>query len=301
MASVADLRVEVNWRARTDWLPLAALPMTAVWIASDWPPWAFMWTIAVSVYAGCKWLSLGDGLAALRPSLSRILGYLFLWPGMDAKAFLAPARQVDRPGAHEWLPAVGKVLLGAILIAAAVSLVDRDATAAAWIGMAGIVFVLHFGLFHLLSIAWRRQGVDAPPVMKAPLLATSLADFWGRRWNLAFRDLARAYVFRPLAGRVGPAGATMAAFLVSGVVHDVVISLPARGGYGLPTLYFAIHGAGLLFERSRLCRRIGTSRGRIPSGCGRLFTAAVTLGPLFLLFHRPFIENVIVPMLGGRT
>ena len=293
MASVADSRAHTNWRALAAWLPLAILPMTAAWIAADWPPWALMWSLAVSVYAGCKWLSLGDGIAAWRSSARRILGYLFLWPGMDARAFLAPARQVDRPGFAEWLAAAGKVLLGAILIGVAAPFVERSPTAAAWIGMAGIVLVLHFGLFHLLSIAWRRQGIDAPPIMNSPLLATSLADFWGRRWNLAFRDLASAHVFRPLAGRVGPAGATMAAFLVSGVVHDVVISLPPRGGYGLPTLYFAIHGAGLLFERSRLGLRLGTRRGIT----GRIFTAVVTLAPLCLLFHPTFIANVIVPML----
>ena len=214
---------------------------------------------------------------------------------MNARPYFASARPIERPGLHEWHLAMGKMLFGGMLIAAATRFVDRYPLVAAWTGLVGIVFVLHFGLFHLLSILWRRQGIDAPPIMNAPLLATSLADFWGRRWNLAFRDLASAYVFRPLVGQVGAAGATMAAFLVSGVIHDVVISFPARGGYGLPTLYFAIHGAGLLFERSRLGQRIGTRRGVT----GRLFTAAVTLSPLPLLFHRPFIENVIVPMLGG--
>ena len=35
------------------------------------------------------------------------------------------------------------------------------------------------------------------------LLARSLADFWGRRWNTAFNVLADRYGFRRLAPRVG--------------------------------------------------------------------------------------------------
>lgn len=85
----------------------------------------------------------------------------------------------------------------------------------------------------------------------------------------------------------------MAVFVVSGAVHDAVISIPARGGFGLPTFYFVIQGVGVLFERSRLGKRIGTRNGVI----GWLYCAVVTLGPVFLLFHQPFVERVVVPML----
>jgi alginate O-acetyltransferase complex protein AlgI len=179
------------------------------------------------------------------------------------------------------------------LIAAAASIVEREPLIAAWTGMTGIVFALHFGLFHLLSVAWRRAGVDAQPIMDAPVAAASLSEFWGSRWNLAFRDLAHNYVFRPLVSRVGLAGATLAVFLVSGIVHDAVISIPARGGFGLPTLYFLIQGAGVLFQRSRLGKRLGTRRG----WTGWVFCAVMVLGPVGLLLHRAFIERVIVPML----
>ena len=85
----------------------------------------------------------------------------------------------------------------------------------------------------------------------------------------------------------------MAVFLVSGGIHDAVISIPAGGGYGLPTLYFAIQGGGVLLERSWPGKRIGLRRGL----AGRLFCAAVILGPVFVLFHDPFLERVIIPML----
>jgi hypothetical protein len=52
-----------------------------------------------------------------------------------------------------------------------------------------LVLVLYFGSFHLLSCAWRSAGVDAHPLMNWPLAAESVSEFWGRRWNTAFRDL----------------------------------------------------------------------------------------------------------------
>jgi hypothetical protein len=108
----------------------------------------------------------------------------------------------------------------------------------------------------------------------------------------SFRDLAHAFVFRPLVGTWGVAGATIAVFCVSGLIHDLVISGAAGAGFGGPTIYFLIQAAGLLIERSHVGKRVGLGRGCV----GWVFCAIVTLGPVGLLFHRPFIECVAVPM-----
>ena len=291
MASVTKIRNRHASR-RAGWLPLALLPIAVFSVGVEWPPWLLMWSLAFSIFFGLKWLSAIDCLRICEPTVGRTLGYLLLWPGMNAKAFLSSSQRIERPRLYEWLLSVAKIMLGIVLLAIAAESINRSPWLAGCVGMVGIVFTLHCGLFHLLSILWRRAGINARPIMNAPILASSLGNFWGQRWNLAFRDLAHAYVFRPLVGRLGVAGATMAVFITSGIVHDLVISLPAQGGFGLPTLYFVIQGVGVLFEHSHLAKKIGLQKGI----AGRLFCSFVILGPILLLLHRPFIDRVVVPM-----
>jgi hypothetical protein len=220
------------------------------------------------------------------------------WPGLDAKAFLdpRPLPRESRPTSGEWWFAVAKLALGVALTWGLVPLVPPELPILrAWVGMTGLIFLLHFGSFHLLSCAWRAVGVDAKPLMVWPILAGNVSDFWGRRWNTAFRDLAHRFLFRPLAGWLGARAAVASGFLFSGIVHDLVISVPAGGGYGLPTLYFAIQGLGLLVERSKFGRSLGLGSG----WRGRLFAVVVIVGPACGLFHRPFILGVMLPFLAA--
>ncbi|TWU12447.1 hypothetical protein CA54_12710 [Symmachiella macrocystis] len=292
MASVTNLRSNHDAKLAA-WLPLFVLPVVAMWSTRNSAAWLCMWALAFSIYAGLKWLSYSKYVENHVCTVRRAIGYLVAWPGMDAKSFLSTSRNVAPPHPREWCAAVAKTVIGCALIGIAVALVDWNIWVAGWMGMVGITLALHFGVFHLLSTAWRQAGIDACPIMHAPLLATSLNNFWGKRWNLAFRDLAHTYVFRMCVGRWGIAAATMAVFVVSGVIHDVVISLPARAGYGLPTLYFVVQGAGVMFERSRLGKHLGLRHGAV----GRIYCAALILAPVGLLFHPPFVERVVVPML----
>jgi hypothetical protein len=257
-----------------------------------------MWGVAIAIYAACKLATWARARTAPAPWW-RHAGYLLLWPGMDARAFLT--RPAPAPPAREWLTgglacAVGiAALLGAGPTAATP---DRAWTAGA-LGLTGLVLTLHFGLFQWASCAWRRAGVDAAPIMRAPWRATSLTEFWGRRWNVAFRDLTHAALFAPLRARLGAAPALVVGFVCSGVVHDAVVSLPAGGGYGGPTAYFALQGLAVLGERSRTGRRLGLGRG--PAGWA--FTMALLVLPLGWLFHGRFLEQVVAPFvaaLGGR-
>src|SRR5262249_42078915 len=113
-----------------------------------------------------------------------------------------------------------------------------------WTGMTGFILLLHFGVFHILSMLWRRAGVAATPLMQNPLKARSVTEFWGARWNTAFNRIAFDFAYRPLRRRSTPFTAMLLVFGLSGLIHELVISVPARAGYGLPTAYFLIQGLG---------------------------------------------------------
>jgi alginate O-acetyltransferase complex protein AlgI len=254
-----------------------------------------MWTIALALFAVCKWLTWQAARSSgLAPGAPRSAGYLFGWVGMDARAFLRGAAGGAKPAPAEWIFAASKTAFGAALLWLMLRRAPEESVLLrGWIGLTGLVFLLHFGVFHLLALAWQGAGIDAPPIMRAPILATSVAEFWGKRWNVAFHQIVHDLAFRPLRLKLGPAPATLVVFFLSGLVHEAVISLPARGGYGLPTIYFLLQGLAVLWERSRLGRQFGFGRG----WTGWLWALACTAGPAGLLFHPPFITRVILPFL----
>jgi alginate O-acetyltransferase complex protein AlgI len=218
------------------------------------------------------------------------------WPGIDAGRFLGAGRNAEPVSTREALRAFACVALGAALIWGVARLGARaEPILGGWLGMWGIVLLLHFGALRLLSILWRSAGIDARPVMREPVRAASLAEFWGSRWNTAFRDAARRLVFTPVARRLGSTAGAVAAFLASGLAHELVISVPARGGYGLPTAYFLLQGAAVLFERTRVARKLRLGQG----WRGRAFTGVVALVPAFWLFPPRFVERVTLPMLAA--
>lgn len=269
------------------------LPALAWWTTRDLPAWVTMWALAGSLFFALKLVTLTvvDGKSG---SAARAWAYVTLWPGMDAGAFLFD-RADKAPGAHsgELGFAILKMLGG--LLAGGWAALNADSAPpmlVGWVGMVGIIFTLHFGLLHVVSWGWRRAGVTAPPIMRAPIASDSLSDFWGGRWNKAFADAARRFLFRPTVRRLGARSAGALVFLVSGLVHEVVVSLPSRGGWGGPTLYFLLQGAGMAVEKSAMGRRFGLSSGLR----GWLWMALCTAGPLPLLFHAPFVHRVIVPL-----
>ena len=334
-------------RSTLDWLPLLILPAVALALRDFMADWVFMWAMAFALFAGCKWLTYRKAVTnGVAFSMGRTLGYLFGWVGMKADVFTLGKRP-RIPTTVEWIHASGRILAGAALVWGAARMILPFAPLlSGWVAMFGIILLLHFGTFQLLALMWQRFGVAVEPLMRAPLQATSLGDFWGARWNTGFHAVAHEFLFRPLSRflgsfdfqqrsrlgvlelrqKVGQASrlprprcdrsplapsapdrrdarptsrfAIMAlpvlgVFLVSGLIHEIVITLPARGGYGLPTAYFLLQSLGLVLERSALSRRLGLGAGLR----GRLFAIAVAAAPAFWLFPPVFVRNVILPML----
>lgn len=275
--------------------PVLLVP-TGVWlIAHRLAPWILMWALSIAIFASLKWLTWWQVSRRIGPcSGGRSLAYLFLWPGMDAAAFLGNRPRPSAPSAGEVIAATGSVALGAALFWGAPRLVrSADPLIVGWVGLLGLIFLLHFGAFHLASVFWRWRGIEATPLMRAPIAARSLGEFWGTRWNTAFHILARDYIVAPLRLRLGIPLATMAAFAASGLVHEVVISLPVRAGFGLPMGYFLLQGLGVLAERSAAGRRLHLGRGFR----GHLLTLLMAGAPAFGLFHPMFVLGVVIPFM----
>jgi alginate O-acetyltransferase complex protein AlgI len=273
------------------WLPISVLPLTAVACRNVLPAWVFMWILSFAIYVSLKWLTWWRARSRIAHSSWRSVTYLLAWPGMEAEAFLDASQPVPLPAPATWISAIIETILGAVLLwVVARSIPQEEPLLRGWVAMLGLILLLHFGTFQIVALLWQSLGVKANAIMSAPLRSTSLGEFWGRRWNLGFRQLSHELIFRPLHRRLGVDAVGFVAFAVSGLIHDLVISLPARSGYGLPTIYFLLQGTGMTIEHSRFGKRFELGHGVR----GWFFTAVFVAGPAFWLFHPWFVLRVIL-------
>jgi hypothetical protein len=287
----AEVMQSSSW---VGWLPIAVLPLTAVAYRNLLRPWVFMWVLSFAIYLSLKWLTWWRARARIAHPAWRSAAYLLVWPGMDAGTFLDARQRVAVPAPTTWLSAIFETILGAILLwVVARSLPQASPLLRGWIGMLGLILLLHFGTFRIVALLWQSFGVNARAIMSAPLRSTSLGEFWGKRWNLGFRQLSHELIFRPMHRKLGAEAAGFLVFAVSGLIHDLVISLPARRGYGLPTIYFLLQGTGMTVEHSQCGKRLGLGQG-VRGWC---FMMVFLAAPVFWLFHPPFVLRVILPFM----
>ena len=267
--------------------------------------------IALAEPAGVRMLALiASGLAGLKVlvvveerargmgplSLPRWLGFAVLWLGMQPRLFEQRRRRPLTGAAALFRRGALHVVSGAFLVALArlAWTHSHSLLLVSILLLPGLSLLLHFGFCNLLAGAWRLAGVPCGALFRAPLRSQSLGEFWSRRWNLAFSEMTSIAVYRPLAKRLGRPAAIYAGFAVSGLLHEMAISLPVVAGFGLPLLYFLLHG-GLVLLEGALARR-----GFAPRGWpGRLWTLFWLGVPLPMLFHRPFLAGVIWPLVGA--
>ena len=159
----------------------------------------------------------------------------------------------------------------------------------------GFSLILHFGLLSISAGIWRLSGVNTYYLFKSPAKATSLTEFWSKRWNIAFSEMTSIAIFRPLINKTGAAIALMLSFGFSGLLHEVALSVPVNSGYGLPTLYFIIQGGLVLFEKAMTSHKIMFLKNKVIAHIWTLFWVIV---PMPLLFHTQFIKQVVWPLAG---
>jgi hypothetical protein len=228
-----------------------------------------------------------------RLPLLRLLAYC-IWPGMQPRQFLAG----QKPDPDAPAPTVAGCLLNALAGGVLLWLVPRFLPASTpfairfWIALVGFSFLSLFARPDLAALIFRALGFPVEKLWDCPVAATTLGEFWGRRWNRIVSGMAREVLFFPLARRVGARIALFAVFLYSGVYHEIA-SFIAQSGYGGPTLYFLLQYLGVAIENVRPVRR---ALLRSP-WLGRAWTLAVVVAPLGLLVQPGLIDDFLVPIL----
>ena len=223
----------------------------------------------------------------------RLLAYCF-WYGMQPRQFL----KGEVTAARAPLPSVSGILLNALTGAALLWLVPHLLPKATpwivrfWIALVGLSLLTLFVRLDIAAMIFRAMGFPVEKLMDCPIDATSLGDFWGRRWNRIVSGMLREVIFFPVARWAGARVALFAVFLYSGLYHEGV-SFMARSGYGGPFLYFLIQYVGVAIENSRSGRRLVKARPLL----GRAWTWTVVILPVGLFLHPGLVDGYLVPLL----
>ncbi|KAJ1297689.1 hypothetical protein BS78_01G396200 [Paspalum vaginatum] len=147
-------------------------------------------------------------------------------------------------------------------------------------------------LLPCIAAAGGALGMEMEPQFDRPYLASCLRDFWGRRWNLMVSAILRPSVYDPVRARGGKAAATLATFLVSGLMHEAMIYyLALRSPSGEMTAFFLLHGACCVAEE--LCARWWAARGwrPPPRPVATLIVVVFVAATAFWLFFPPICRE----------
>ena len=227
---------------------------------------------------GFQWITFATGWFGMRPALFEKLPS----PRLSFFSFL--------------LKGVSRIVIGIVLLYLSWILERKYNVERFFLSqllmLTGFSLILHFGILNISAATWRMLGVDVPELFRAPYKATSLKEFWGKRWNIAFSEMNALIAYRPLKTAIGREKALIVSFLLSGLLHEIAISFPVVSGFGLPMMYFALHALAMYLEaHSKLVQKI--TRHRVWS---HGWVMAWLILPLPLLFHPGFIENVLMPL-----
>lgn len=141
------------------------------------------------------------------------------------------------------------------------------------------------GSFNMMAAALGLLGIYSPSPFRRPVLAPTMASFWGGRWNAPVSDSLRTGVYEPLQRRgVNPAAASMACFLCSAVAHEIILLYCGiRTSHGEWFAFFILCGIATIAEKafSSYLPKIGFKRW------------AICFVILYTLFHYLFVPITI--------
>jgi len=263
--------------------------------------------------------SVGSG-----PSMTWMgtLVFFFVWPGMRTSSFTntekagvspcgeAPSKfywSLDAPVNDTWKKDLAWGVLFAIL-GALLCVPVKVLSVAGWSATAGLLalpalsMMGHVGALRMLRGAMRAVGYEVEQLFVDPLLATSLGDFWGKRWNIAFSDMNRAVFVAAIksalkefttAGRETAALAGIfTSFVASALMHEIGITVPVLSGFGGPSLYFVMQGAFVVIEKQRPVAKWLEKHTML----ARVWVMAALTIPISVCFVEKFRSEIALPL-----
>ncbi len=231
------------------WMVVLAGYAVGNWLLLDDSPYLRMTGLCMWLLSGMKcityqaWLSKHRGDIKAQLSWCRWLGFAWLWFGMSVQPWVKP--YTKRPWLRHALCGLLCVVMG-VLWMYCCYLYEITHVLPIFIGLS---LAFHYGCLRLLMAWWRLCGVPVKLLFRNPLRLTGFRDFWSKRWNLGYSQMMAVTVQKPLM-QLGMSfkGSLLMVFIISGLLHELAISVPAKTGYGLPFLVFLVHGLLTLLE-----------------------------------------------------
>lgn len=262
------------------WVTLVSAVAGSDCILTGVDPIIRMVGICCVLLAGMKGLVYAEWAVNQKLTLLRYLVFSIFWFGMDPGTFLTRKRNLS------WKIDVRLGLLFMSVGTLGASLVWFMEWRQILILFVPMSLGFHFGALRVLKGFLRAAGHPVRTLFPNLLQAQGIGDFWSRRWNIGYSQMMQRLVGRPIAALAGENTGLMAIFFISGLLHEIAITLPVRSSFGLPTVYFTFHGILTLIEKKR-----GRPFGKVPA------LLAVGL-PLGILFPPTFQNAVIARCLG---
>ncbi|KAF5730511.1 1 2-diacyl-sn-glycerol:acetyl-CoA acetyltransferase [Tripterygium wilfordii] len=144
-------------------------------------------------------------------------------------------------------------------------------------------------------------GFEVEPQFKEPYLATSLQDFWGRRWNLIVSSVLRSTVYTPtrhiashlIGSRWAYFPAIIATFVVSGLMHDIVYYVYIMHVHPKwdMSMHFVLHGICEALELEMKCKRSRSDKWRPHPVVDRVMVMGFVMGTSVSILFAPLLRD----------
>ncbi|KAD3337975.1 hypothetical protein R6Q59_027256 [Mikania micrantha] len=163
------------------------------------------------------------------------------------------------------------------------------------------IFIIFFMLELCLSlaaiVAQAAVGFELEPQFDEPQKATSVQNFWGKRWNLIVSSILRPMVYIPsrrIFGHVMPqkwvsVPAVFVTFVVSGIMHELIFYYLGRFHPTWEvTSFFVVNGLWVGLEI--IIKKTIGQRFKLPSAIASVLTLGFVILTCSWLFFPPFLR-----------